>query len=141
MNDKIFYRFEKLDLTQFATFGTDYVDDMQPLELSSSFRFSCNLDNDVVCCITTVTITRENRPVLKAELNSYFNILAESVASMIEDGCLVLPTDLMTQFASLGYGTLRGIIYARTMGTPLEKIILPPNNLRNIFTTPVKFRK
>lgn len=78
---------------------------------------------------------------MKAELKSYFNIMPESVASMIEDDCVVQPTSLMTQLASLGYGSMRGVIYAKTMGTPLEKIILPPNDVQNIFTTPVKFRK
>ena len=78
---------------------------------------------------------------MKAELKSYFNIMSESVASMIEDDCVVLPTSLMTQFASLGYGSMRGVIYAKTMGTPLEKFILPPNDVQNIFITPAKFRK
>ena len=67
--------------------------------------------------------------------------MSESVASMIEDDCVVLPTNLMTQFASLGYGSMRGVIYAKTMGTPFENIILPPNDVQNIFTVPAKFRK
>ena len=33
------------------------------------------------------------------------------------------------------------IDYAKTMGIPLEKIILPPNDVQNIFTAPAKFRK
>ena len=141
MADQIFYRFIKLDLTQFAIFEANYVDDEKPLDLSNSFQFAYSYDNDVVCCATTVVITKENRPILKAELDSYFNIMPESVTSMMDDDCVVLPTSLMTQFASLGYGSMRGVIYAKTMGTPLEKIILPPNDVQKIFTAPVKFRK
>lgn len=140
MEEQIFYRFVKLDLMQFATFESDYIDDEKPLELSSSFRFAYSFDDDVVCCTTTVVLTKETGPVLKAELNSYFNIRSESAASMIEDDCMVLSTSLMTQFASLGYGSMRGVIYAKTMGTPLERIILPPNDVQNIFTAPAKFR-
>lgn len=139
MKEQIFYRLVKLDLTQFATFEVGHVDDEKLLELSSSFRFSYSFNDNVVCCTTTVVITRKTSPVLKAELDSYFNIRLESVASMIEDNCVVLPTSLMTQFASLGYGSMRGVIYAKTMGTPLEKIILPPNDIQNIFTVPAKF--
>ena len=141
MADQIFYRFIKLELTQFAIFESDYIDDETPLELSSSFQFTYSYEDDVVCCITSVVITKDNRPILKAELKSYFNIMSESVASMIEDDCVVLPTSLMTQFASLGYGSMRGVIYAKTMGTQLEKIILPPNDVKNIFTAPAKFGK
>ena len=140
MADQIFYRFIKLELTQFAIFESDNIDDEKPLELSSSFQFAYSYDDDVVCCATTVVITKGNSPIMKAELKSYFNIMSESVASMIEDDCVVLPTSLMTQFASLGYGSMRGIIYAKTMGTPLEKFILPPNDVQNIFITPAKFR-
>ena len=141
MADQIYYRFIKLELTQFATFEADYIDDGKPLELSSSFQFAYSSDDDVVCCATTVVISKGNSPILKAELKSYFNIQPESVTSMIEDDYVVLPTNLMTQFASLGYGSMRGVIYAKTMGTPLEKIILPPNDVQNIFTVPAKFRK
>lgn len=140
MGEQILYSFIKLDLVQFATFETDCIDDDKPLELSSSFRFAYSAD-EVVCCTTTVVITKENRPILKAELNSYFRIQSESVASLTEDDCIVLPTVLMTQFASLGYGSMRGVIYAKTMGTPLEKIILPPNDVHDIFTAPAKFKK
>lgn len=141
MEEQIFYRFVKLDLTQFATFEADYTDDEQPLELSSSFKFTYSFDDDTVCCSTTVVISKDTGPVLKAELNSFFNILAESVASLSEEDCVVLPMSLMTQFASLGYGTMRGVIYAKTIGTPLEKIILPPNDVQKIFSAPVKFRR
>lgn len=140
MDDQIFYRFIKLELTQFAIFESDNIDDEKPLELSSSFQFAYSYDDDAVCCATTVVITKGNSPIMKAELKSYFNIMSESVASMIEDDCIVLPTSLMTQFASLGYGSMRGVIYAKTMGTPLEKFILPPNDVQNIFITPAKFR-
>ena len=141
MDEQIFYRFIKLDLVQFATFEADYVDDGESLELESSFRFSYDFKDDVVCCITTVVITKKKGSVLKAELNAYFKIQSESVASMMEDECVVLPINLMIQLASLGYGSMRGVIYAKTMGTPLEKIILPPNDIQHIFTTPVKFRQ
>lgn len=141
MADQIFYRFIKLELTQFAVFESDYTDDEIPLELSSSFQFAYRFEDDVVCCTTTIVITKGNNPIMKAELKSYFNIKSESVVSMTEDDFVVLPTSLMTQFASLGYGTMRGVIFTKTMGTPLETIILPPNDVQNIFTTPAKFRK
>ena len=141
MERQILYKFVKLDLTQFATFDTDYINDDIPLELSSSFQFEYIFEDEVVCCTTTVEIRKGKCVVLKAELNSYFNIQSESVASMIEGDEIVLPTELMTQFASLGYGSMRGVIYAKTMGTPLERIILPPDDIQTIFTSSAIFRR
>lgn len=141
MADQIFYRFIKLELTQFATFEVDHTDDEIPIELSSSFQFAYNFEEEVVCCATTVVITKGTAPVLKADLNSYFKIQSESVTAMTKDDCVILPTSLMTQFASLSYGSMRGVVYAKTMGTPLDKIVLPPNDVQEIFTTPAKFCK
>lgn len=95
----------------------------------------------MVCSTTTVIIAKDTGMILKAQLNAYFSILPESVASLTEDGCVTLTTGLMTQFASLGYGSMRGAIFAKTMGTPLAKIILPPNDIQNNYSAPVKFKK
>ena len=141
MTEQIFYKFIKLNLTQFATFDVDFADDERPIELSSSFLFAYNFDDDIVCCTTAVIMSKDKVPVLKAELDSLFKIQEDSVKSMTEDECVVLPVGLMTQFASLGYGAMRGVIYAKTMGTPLSDIVLPPNDVQSVFNEPAKFRR
>lgn len=138
MEGQIYYQFIKLDLAQFAVFEENYTTGGSA-ELTSSFRFSYSFDENMVCCSSAVVITGSAGPMLKAELNSFFKITPESVASMTNDGCITLPVELMTQFASLCYGAMRGVIYAKTMGTPLNMIMLPPNDIHNIFTTPAKF--
>ncbi|MDE6393866.1 MAG: hypothetical protein K2K77_00870, partial [Duncaniella sp.] len=124
-----------------ATFDVDFADDERPIELSSSFLFAYNFDDDIVCCTTAVIMSKDKVPVLKAELDSLFKIQEDSVKSMTEDECVVLPVGLMTQFASLGYGAMRGVIYAKTMGTPLSDIVLPPNDVQSVFNEPAKFRR
>ena len=141
MADQIFYRFIKLDLTQFAIFDVGNNGDGVPVELSSSFRFAYSFKEEEVCCTTTVVVTKGTAPLLKGELNSYFKIQPDSVEAMTTGDGLVLPIGLMTQFASLGYGSMRGVLYVKTMGTPLESIVLPPNDLQKIFTSPVVFKE
>ncbi len=125
MEEQILFSFIKLDLVQFATFEADYIDDEMPLDLSSSFLFVYSSD-DVVCCTTTVVITKANNPVLKAELNSYFKIRLTSAAFLTKDDCVVLPTVLMAPFVSLGYGSMRGVIYAKTMGLLWRRLFFHP---------------
>lgn len=141
MVEQIFYSFIKLDLVQFATFGKHFIDGGHPLDLASSFSFDYDFEDDIVCCTTTVVIEKESNPVIKAELDSYFKIQSESAQSIMENDDIILPAPLMTQFASLGFGSIRGVIYAKTMGTPLERIILPPNDIQTIFTVPVKIQR
>ncbi len=141
MTNQLFYRFIKLELTQFEVLEAGRIDDEKPVELSSTFKFSYSFDNEVVCCTTTIIITKDLSQILKTELNSYFKMQADSVASITDNEEVILPIGLMTQFASLSYGSMRGIIYAKTIGTPLDKFVLPPNDIKTIFTNPVIFRK
>lgn len=140
MADQLFYKFLKLDLAQFATFESNDFDVENLLDFATTFRFAYNRDSKAVCCTTSVIISQKANVILKADLNSMFEILSESVQALTDDGYFTLSTSLLTQFASLGYGSMRGVIYAKTIGTPFDKIILPPNDLQQIFTSPLKFK-
>ena len=64
---------------------------------------------------------------MKAVMSSYFLIHEDSVKQMTsEDGHIVFDTGILTQFASLNYGSMRGVLYLKTTDTPLSKHILPP---------------
>lgn len=141
MAEQLFYSFIGLELVQFSVYNNNCEGDAEPLELSNAFLFAYNFDDEVVCCTTIIEITKEGRPVLRAELKSYFKIQSESVKAMTEGNCVTLPTNLMAQCASLGYGTMRGVIFVKTMGTSLEKLILPPSDILNAFDEPVKFKR
>jgi hypothetical protein len=141
MENKIFYKFIKLDLAQFATFCCDNAVGDEPLVLSNSFKFSYNFDEEVVCCTTMIVVTKGDAPMLKAELNSYFKIQTESVKAITNDDSVSLPIELMTQFASLCYGSMRGVLYIKTIGTPLNDMVLPPSDIQNLFTSPATFKR
>ena len=136
----ILYRFLKLDLTQFATFEEGYIDDEKDIEVSTSFRFAYSAVNEVICCSLSVKITKETGIVVKADLDSFFKLDSRSIVGLKEGTDIVFPPELLAQFASLVYGSMRGVLYAKTMGTPLSKIILPPNDVRSIFQAPLKFK-
>ena len=106
-----------MDLIQFATFVENYMDDGQDIEVANKFRFSYDFEENVMCCTVSVT---------------------EAMKS--HEG-LIAPADLLAQFASLAYGSVRGVVFAKTIGLPLNNLILPPNNVRAIFRTSQLFRK
>ena len=89
----------------------------------------------------SVTLSKENGILLKADLASYFGIEPDSAEAMKSHEGLIAPADLLAQFASLAYGSVRGVVFAKTIGLPLNNLILPPNNVRAIFRTSQLFRK
>lgn len=139
MEKQILYKFIKLELTQFATFEEGYVEDNAEIEIVNKFQFAYNFEDSLICCTTSVMITKEADIVLKADLNSYFKLDSQSIEVLKDGNAIVIPVELLAQFASLSYGSMRGVIYAKTMESPLNKIVLPPNDLRTVFHSSLRF--
>ena len=53
-----------------------------------------------------------------------------------KDKKYIFPTNVLIQFASLNYGTLRGAIHVKTLGSVLNKFILPPLYFNTFITSP-----
>ena len=138
MDKGIYYRFAGLELKQFATFEDGYVEDSREIAISCKFTFAYNFSQNIVCCSNSVSIAKEGNILVKADLDAYFALNPESVASISDADTVILPPELQAQFASLTYGTLRGVIFAKTLGTPLNKIVLPPNDVLEVMKTPLR---
>lgn len=140
MEQEVYYRFANLDLHQFATFEEGYNEDNQDIDISCKFAFAYNFIQNIVCCSNSISITKNGHPLIKAELDAYFAINEISVNAITDNGEIVLQPGLQAQFASLTYGTMRGVIFTKTINSPLNKIILPPNDVLEIFNKPIRFR-
>lgn len=141
MEKEIFYQFISMELVQFATFEDCYVENDEDIEIANKFQFLYNFDENVMCCTASVTMSKENRIFLKADLASYFGIEPGSAENLKENEDFIAPAELLAQFASLTYGSIRGVIFAKTMGTALNNIVLPPNDVRNLFYTSQRFKR
>ena len=130
-----------MELVQFATFEDCYVENDEDIEIANKFQFLYNFDENVMCCTASVTMSKENRIFLKADLASYFGIEPGSAENLKENEDFIAPAELLAQFASLTYGSIRGVIFAKTMGTALNNIVLPPNDVRNLFYTSQRFKR
>ena len=141
MEKEILYQFISMELVQFATFEDCYVEIDEDIEIANKFQFLYNFDENVMCCTASVTMSKENRIFLKADLASYFGIEPGSAENLKENEDFIAPAELLAQFASLTYGSIRGVIFAKTMGTALNNIVLPPNDVRNLFYTSQRFKR
>lgn len=140
MEQGIYYRFVNLDLSQFATFEDGYMEDGQDIEISCKFSFAFNFAQNLVCCSNSIAVSKAGKPLIKADLDAYFAINENSVNAITDNGEVVLQPELQAQFASLTYGTMRGVIFTKTLNTPLNKIILPPNDVLAVFNKPIRFK-
>ncbi|MBQ0093197.1 MAG: hypothetical protein KBS36_00980 [Bacteroidales bacterium] len=62
-----------------------------------------------------------------AELACYYDIAPEGVESIKAEG--KIPVDFLRYMGAISVGTIRGLIHAKTEGTVLNPVVLPPVNL------------
>lgn len=133
MDKEILYQFIGMEILQFATFEENYSDENPEVEISNNLQFSYNFEDRTVKCVTSVILTQDKVAVLKCELASFFCLENGTAESLAQNGTFHAPSELLAQFASLTYGAIRGVIFTKTTGSPLNKIILPPNDIRAMF--------
>lgn len=131
----VMYRYAKIELEQFAMFEENLNDENGEIQLQTEAQFKYDKVQQVLCSKITVTFSNEETPLMRAVINSYFLIHQDSISRITDsEGHLVFPTSVLVQFASLNYGSLRGMIHLKTLGTKLSGYILPPIFFNEIIT-------
>ena len=132
MEQQVMYRFSKMELEQFAMFEENCNPEMNEVQFHTEAQFSYDKDNYILCSKIIINMASQEKPLVKAELKSYFNLLPESVENLRTDGRIMFAPPLLVQFASLCYGSIRGVIFAKTIGTPINNYVLPPVYFANL---------
>ena len=136
MKNQIQYRFRKIDVTQFAMFLENYSEQIKDVTFKTDTQFIFDKDQKVLNCRIGVAMSKDNRPLLKIELCCYFEITEETIENIRQENQYVFAPGVLIQFASLCYGTLRGVMHIKTLNTPLNGFILPPLYFEEVIKTP-----
>lgn len=132
MEGQVLYKYSKMEIEQFAMFEENYKQEIQEVQFQTEAQFSFDKGNSVLCSKIVVNMSAVEKPLVKAELKSYFNIQPESIAILTQDGKILFPPQLLVQFASLCYGAMRGVIFTKTQGSVLSNYVLPPVYFSNL---------
>ncbi len=141
METPILFKFVKMDLVQFATFSGSFMEEDAEMEIFNRFQFAYNFDDHLVLCKTIIELSKQEKIMLKADFDCIFKIDSESASAIETATDATIPQGLLAQFASLSYGSLRGVIYAKAAGTQFGNFILPPNDVTSFFKEPQRFSR
>lgn len=130
-----------MDLTQFSPEWERYDTTNDSVGIKTFFNFSFNKTEGILKCVTNLCFIQENRPFLKTELQTFFEIAKESIEEMTNESIITIPKGLLCQFASLAYGSFRGVIYMKTINTDLSNLILPPMYLDDVIKDDMKVKE
>jgi hypothetical protein len=129
-----------MDLTQFSPEWDRYDAEDHSVGIETNFNFSFNKSEGILKCATNLTFIQNNQIFLKSELQTFFEILKESIDELTNENVITIPKGLLCQFASLAYGSFRGVVYMKTINTALSNLILPPMYLDEVIKGDMKIQ-
>lgn len=132
MDLQVKYKYNKIELEQFAMFEENDNPEIAEVQFQTEAQFSFDKENNILCSKITVNMLKNEKPLVKAELRSFFDIAPESIVRLHKDGQIIFAPQLLVQFASFCYGTMRGVIYTKTLDSSLNNYILPPVYFGNL---------
>ena len=132
MNQQILYKYVKVETEQFAIFEENFKQDVTDSMFQVETYFSFNQAQGVLVNRMAVIVLQQSSVNLKIAMVDYFKIAEESLSALTNDNRINFPQSFLQQLASLSFGTLRGVLVAKTEGTKLSNLILPPTYIGNL---------
>lgn len=129
-----------MDLTQFSPEWDRFDAGNTSIAIETNFNFSFNKSEGILKCVTNLTFVQNNQVFLRSELQTFFEILKESIDELTNENVITIPRGLLCQFASLAYGSFRGVIHMKTINTDLSNLILPPMYLDEVIKSDMKIQ-
>jgi len=134
----IIYRIGGFDLTQFAPSWDELKGD-ESYEMRSSVNFAYNFEKYTIKSVLDVEFYGNEKLALKIQLCTFVILSEETAKSFVNDSKVIIPADFLAQCASFGHGALRGIMYLKTVNTPLEGVVMPPVEYGKLFEKSLSF--
>ena len=97
------------------------------ITVQTSFTFGYSEGLDSIRCISNFEYIQDEDILMISEIQCTFDISPKGSAELKE--LRKVPVDFLRYMATIATGTARGIIHAKSEGTILSAIILPPINL------------
>jgi hypothetical protein len=99
------------------------------IQVESKYEFGANIENRFITCCADFNYKQEDRLILVLKIACHFEIEQKGFESFNEKGQFRIPADFLRYMGTITVGAARGIIHAKTEGTSINPIVLPPINL------------
>jgi len=118
---------------QFALLEENY-SPKKKINLGTGLQFKIDTEKHAIGSFVGATFEQGKKSFLKIEISCHFKIEDESWKNLINEkaALIKLPKDFLTHIAMLAFGTLRGVLFAKTEGTNFNKFILPGMDVRSM---------
>lgn len=129
MIQSIPYKISQIETMQFAIFPENFINGQEVL-VNTNCGYNVRSDLNQVRNIISVNYTQNEKLLMVVQLACYFDIAPEGVNIIKAEG--KIPVDFLRYMGSISVGTMRGVIHAKTEGTILNPVVMPPINLEEM---------
>lgn len=131
MEKQIQYQYSKISLEEFALLE-ESCDTNAEIGFNNEIQFGFDVKSGVVRCLDTLTAIQNEKKLFKITVGGFFKIKPEDIPSLKVENKYVIPPSILIQFASLNYGTLRGVLFSKLQDTLLNFIVVPPLYMQQV---------
>lgn len=121
----------KIDSPQFAVINDSKF--TNPLQVNFEVNFA--IDNNITSIKNTLKVVYSNStaPVMQLVVECIYAVTPDSWSEMKkDDGTIVVPVGFLQHLSTITVGTTRGILHEKTIGTSLNKYVMPLVNVGEI---------
>jgi hypothetical protein len=122
---EIKFKYAAIRTDQFATFDYPNGITTDRCTVSGEVQTGNNFNARTIIITVISNIKFGESLVMTIKVSSYFEIEEESWNALKKDDCVVVPKEFLFHIGGLAVSTTRGILYAKTEGTDLNRFILP----------------
>ncbi|WP_417200542.1 hypothetical protein [Bizionia sp.] len=111
--------------------------------LMTTLRFGLDIDDSTVSCNTRFAFEKKkDQPFLILEVQALFEIEKSDFLNKMkqEDGSFLIAKGLAVHFAVLTIGSARGVLHAKTEGTPYNEYLLPTIDVKSMVPEDIIFK-
>ena len=95
----------------------------------------------IVGCKTNYLFQQRDQIISSLTVYCYFTMDSDYLKKEVKNDVLILPKEFLRYLATISVGTARGIQHAKTQGTILNSLVIPPINLMKLDIQDYKLEK
>lgn len=132
------YKIDRIDTTQFAIFPDKYING-ENVSVEMDMNFSTSETISPIKNVTSIRYKQNDNLLLVLEIACSFTISEEGLENIRKSG--KIPVEFLRYMGTFSVGIARGVIHARTEGTVLNPVILPPANVNDSIKEDLPIKK
>jgi len=122
---EIQFKYASIKTDQFAVLDVPSVTSINEYSLSGEVQTGNNYSARSIMITVSANYKVHDKLVMTIKVSSFFEIEEDSWNSLKDGEYVVIPKDFLLHIGGIAFSTTRGVLFAKTEGTDLNRIILP----------------